>query len=711
MNQMHPKCRPAPWRRLAVAAGAVLLALSQVVAFAPQPALARPAAQEDNPEVEIVYIDGNGEFIRVIDPHQTGTAPEVRWVSPVGGWYELGLGDVNADGDKEIIAVGGTDADNSKLVIYDPVSRQGTPDGEFNGIPWRKLYETNLPFRPRAVAAGNFDANVEGDEILVSMEVPEGDGPEEDDRGRIDIFKAGNTPPDGTNWVVHIGGRYINDTFTRTSVGDVIPGATDEIVLVAEDSSNLEVYRVDTGWRRFFDPDGDYKDGVIGQILPGGSMEVAGVREQDPPGLALLVWVWDSTQNTFSVSTDPNDAFDPQPRRMALADVNGNGDKEIFMLRNFDGDGARLLGRNRGGGDGDGFITWEEPLDDDNGFRTLTGGDLDGDGRDELIIIRENAIRIYTETATSSDTYTTRNVSTNRRTVLTGDLDAVGFIRGAQFATNVGSIEVNARAGEQKDFDLLLSNSSTQEGLPYTITVEGNPDWLLVNPLIGMTPSDNSAVTIDMTFNATNLLPGIYRSRLIIDSSAEVINAPLELVVTFTVGPAELRANPSVILATHACSASDPFSRVIQIEGTANVVYTAAIVAKPQVDAALAALGGAVAAAEVNDAGNLVLRAASGAEAEVELKRPFVKGMTPAFAAADWPSAMPWVSASSEDGVVPDALTLTFTPANTTADFEEAWLILVGDERAGIAPANVRLIPIFYMCDPNQLYLVPTTRP
>ena len=710
----HPNLtrRPAAWRRTAVTAAAALLLCSQAAALAPRAALAQSAvsafAAEDNPELEIVYIDGSEERIHVLDTHQTGSTPAVQWVSPVGGWYEAALGDVNDDGDMEIIAVGGTDSNNSKLVIYDPVLRQGTGDGQINGIPWKKLYESALAFRPRAVAAGNFDANVPGDEILVSMEVPKGSGPEENDIGRIDVFKASDNPPTGSQWQVHVNAKYFNDIWTRISVGDVIPGGTEEVTLVAEDSANLEIHRFDTGFRRVYDPDGDFKDAVIGQIIAGGSMDVAGVRETDPPGLSLLVWEWSETDQKFVDNFAAGDSFDPQPRRIAVADVNNSGDDEMFMIRNYNGDGARLLSRNRGS---DGAVTFEEPLDDDNGFRTLTGGDLDGDGRDEVILIRDNAMRIYRDAANSTNTFSTQNVSTNRRTVVTGDLDAVGFIKGAQFATNVSAIEVTALSGSQKDFTLQLRNASTQEALPYTITAEGNPTWLLINPLIGSTPADNSPININMTFLAANLLPGTYRSRLFIDSSAEVINAPLEVVVTFTVSPAEFYANPNTVLVTPACSATDPITSVLEVAGTQNVVYTAAIVTKPQAQAALAKLSGAVAGATVNAEGNLVLRDAAGASAELELKRPFVKGMTPAFAAADWPSGVPWVaSASSVDGVLPDRLTLTIDPTQAGSNFDEAWLILVADERAGIAPANVRIVPIFFMCDANRLFLVPAVK-
>ncbi|MFZ1771347.1 MAG: FG-GAP-like repeat-containing protein, partial [Caldilinea sp.] len=69
-----------------------------------------------NREEEIVYIDADG-YIRVYDPQTPNNLPPVVFRSPDAGWYDATVGDVNGDGDDEILAF----AENGLLKIYDPV--------------------------------------------------------------------------------------------------------------------------------------------------------------------------------------------------------------------------------------------------------------------------------------------------------------------------------------------------------------------------------------------------------------------------------------------------------------------------------------------------------------------------------------------------------------------------------------------------------------
>ncbi len=145
--------------------------LAQVVLPLPAAAQAAPAGWLANPnsDDEVIYIDPAG-FIRVYDP--VGE-PKITWVSPEGGWSAAALGDFTGEGDDEIVAVGGKDG-AARLVIYDPVVASGAVDAnqEFNGIPWKQLYITNLPATPRLVATGEFDPAVPGREIIYTTDAP-----------------------------------------------------------------------------------------------------------------------------------------------------------------------------------------------------------------------------------------------------------------------------------------------------------------------------------------------------------------------------------------------------------------------------------------------------------------------------------------------------------------------------------------------------------
>jgi len=133
------------------------------ILLSPLPTFAK--TETDNSE-EIIFIDTDG-FIRVLDIHQVGDNPLVKWVSPEGGWRHVALGDFNNDTDLEIVAVGGG-SKTGKLAIYDPVvATGGAGKPQINDIPWDTLYTTAIAGgKPLLVGAGNLDAGIPGDEII-----------------------------------------------------------------------------------------------------------------------------------------------------------------------------------------------------------------------------------------------------------------------------------------------------------------------------------------------------------------------------------------------------------------------------------------------------------------------------------------------------------------------------------------------------------------
>lgn len=699
-------------RKLATVFFALNIALASVLgALAPSRVHAEPAAPNADPDSEIVYIEGGDEFIRVLDTRTSGSNPEVKWKSPDGDWREFALGDVNNDTDMEIIAIkGGTGS--GKLVIFDPVVASGAtdPDKKINGIPWAILFEISLPFKPLLVAAGNFDANVAGDEFLVGVEVPEGSRPEADKKFKVDIYKNTNaTKPDGKAWTLHVKDRYFEETWTRAAVGDVISGKTEEITFVDEDSGKLEAYRVDEGFARFHksgDTTKRFQDVAIAQWRSSDGMEIAGVRDVDPGLASLFVWKWSDSK----IEDDTSEAFNPPPRRLAFINVNGNSDSEIFLLRNVkDGTGLpHLISRNRGD---DGAVTFELKLDKDNGYRAVTGGDVDGDGKEEVIIARDNNIRVYDD----ADKVTNRfqdygGISFNRRSIVTGNLDAIGFIAGPVFGTDKSLIEETVSTGAKKQGVFQLSNISTPDSVPFSLSAQNNPSWLILSPMSGQTATNNQPFPISYTMDATNLAQGVYRSRIFIDSTANVINKPYSVVVTFNVVDAQLTLDPTAVLFkyTGACTTTATLPAMtldVKVGGTPGINFTAGILDSPSVNAAIAALGGEVTGAHLNDTGNLVFRNDNGGSIEVPLASPIPAAVSVASVAANWPSGVPWLTASSITNTVPSAIKLTATPSQTVGTYAEAVLVVVGDARAGEAPDNVRLAPITYVCASSEVLL------
>ena len=103
-----------------------------------------PVQDQVNNDDELVYLAPSG-VIKVFDPTVATGEPEVKWQSPSGGWSHIALGDFNADGDAEIVAI--SRSDTNRLAIFDPVAEglePGDEDGVINGIPWKLLHEQPL---------------------------------------------------------------------------------------------------------------------------------------------------------------------------------------------------------------------------------------------------------------------------------------------------------------------------------------------------------------------------------------------------------------------------------------------------------------------------------------------------------------------------------------------------------------------------------------
>lgn len=721
MRQVTRKSRAAAlWSAMIVLSGAVL-------PFAPSVAPAAQAAVLESGDAgkEIVYIDGEVGFIRVLDTTFAGT-PQVQWISPEADFREFALGDVNGDGDMEIIGIkgDGTEAKPGKVIVYDPVKAKSDefPAEKINGIPWNTLFTLTVAGKPLMIAAGEFDTGVTGAEFAVGYEVPPftPPGDTQEKSYALTVYKNASNTSGGRTWVQHIPARYFEEKWNRSSVGQIVAGATDELVVVDESSGKLEVYRFDEGFARIFDV-GDSKkqfsDAAVGPWDPNDGSQIAAVRDVVQPGVSFFIWDWD--EGDRQMDEDPKSAFDPAPRRVAMIDVDGKGEKEIFLLRNLPTgrDGPRMIVFNRG----DRITDWtnddEAELGGDNEWRAITGGDLDGNGKEELILGRTDKIRVYNEADRRTDNRVDYSTNTNRRSIATGNLDAVGFVEGPQFFVDKTEFNITATAGGAVVNETLqLKNAATPDSVPYSIVVEGNPAWLTVNPLSGSTPPNFGNAQISLEFDPSNLLPGISTTRLMIDSSAEVSNAPLTIDVVFTVLAAAVNVNPTSLFFNEPYSGTNDLqSKAVSLTGTGGTKYTAAILALPDVAAAAAELGNiqmaslsmpeGVSGAALEGATAITFVNATGKSVTIPLAMPAAGALGAASPESVWPSGVPWAAASSVDDTLPDALTVTVDPTLATENPGFAMLVIFADARAGAPPSNVRFVPLLFMRTTPATYM------
>lgn len=687
--------------RYGMALWAALMALASVMT----PLGAPVASAETNaptPEVsdEIIYIDQEG-FIRVIDMRYDGV-PQIQWVSPTNGWDEIATGDVNNDGDDEIIAIrgDGTESKPGIVAVFDPVLASGVPDGKINGVPWKKLWEYDLGYKPTLVAAGNFDAGVPGDQIIVGgLNTDPGDSKRV---YRVRVFKQTSATPDGASWTDHES-RYFEEQWTRAAVGDMVPGGTDELALVAEQSDltssgKFAVFRLDDNWSKpwdFGDKARPANDVAFGQWTGSTGMELAVTRDPSLGQVSLFIGEWDEGDTEVNEMTSL--VYDPAARRLAFGNTNGAGNDELFLLRTVpSGTGLPRLFNIVRGDDVGNVHMWDEDLSDDNQWRAIAMGDTDGDGRDELIIGRNDFIRVYTNPSNGPDEKVDFAVTFNRRSLVLGDLDKNGFVEGPIVEIDKTLVETTTPSGSTVNETLTMRNSATAEAVPFSIVAEGSPSWLTINPRSGNLPANNANQVVTLSFNAEGLAPGVYRSRLTIDSSVEVSNLPISVVITFNVDPAVVNVDPSFFFISLPLSPTEAVSStgIVHVTGNAGTNFSASVIPGPELAAATAALGGSVVASEVTDSGVVRLYNAEGASADIAL--PAVVQAADATAIS-WPSGLPWVSVTSTASTVPANITLTFDPSQLEGDFSSGALVIFPDGSAGTPPESLKLVPLIMM--------------
>jgi hypothetical protein len=691
------------WRRLfrSLLPAVLLSAYWTSWPAAPVPVAAAPS---QDPDEEIVYIDGDG-VIRVLDTRVTGGNPEIKWFSPDNGWRDFTLGDVNNDGDLEIIAIGGGSS-NGKLAVFDPVVSSGVinPEQKINEVPWDTLYRTDVPGSPQLVAAGEFDINLPGDEIIYLYELRDEDKENRDDRLRLIALKADSPTPTGRGWQEHFRLNF-SEEWKDIAVGNLDGRDTDEFALVSEESANMQVWRVDGGAKRIYEYGSTSrapKAVAIGHWRAGSKAYLGWTRGAEPPLAAFLVQEWDRDDEFDDVA---DEAFDPSPRIIFFAQINDNDDEEVVLLRTVPGNvnSPRMIVRGRN--DDDIPSELELRLDSDNGYRAGAAGDVDGDGFDEIVLIRDNRILVFYE-ADRSDRTNSYDLSTNRSSVEVGDLDSAGFISGPQFGTDRSQIDAVVEAGGTPKSDLLtLTNTASTEPVPFSINVVGNPSWLTVQPLAGMTPAQ-----IFLQFNSFNIQAGDYRTQLqIFSSNPDVQNQPYVVEVTLKVTAALVSLQPSSLSISYPCTdtATIP-ARTIRVDGTSGIRYSAAIIPPPIVAAAQASLAGPIYNGYVDDAGQLIVRDDQGNEAVVPTAGDLVSA---SGVNSTWPSGVSWLSARSERDSIPDRITLQATSLySETIRYDEALLVIVADSRAGAPPGNVRIVTVANLCATDFLRMPLITR-
>lgn len=538
------------------------------------PASALTAANADD---EIVYLDPGG-VIRVVDPRPSSTQLAVQWVSPEGGWTAIALGDFNADGDMEIVALR-PEENGGRLTVFDPVATDAPAgnDKYVAGVAWDLLYSQVLAGRPGVVVSGDFDPVRPGDEILYSEDPPEEPGQNDAPIG-VTVLRNAGVAPDGRSWEV-MAAATSRFNWTWAASGNADGEGADEVVLVDQDAANLMLFRVTTSLSVFFrnqNGAAPWQQAALGQFVAGGPAELAAVRDVELPGASF--WVFRYENNTMVDLR--SEEFLPSPTVIFFADLAGTGSEAAVMLRSVRQEvrgRARLIIR-----DSANTTTGmrEALLDGDNGYQAGAGGDIDGDTRDEIALARDSRIRIYTEpeaTARFEEILT----PTDARTMQLGNVDANGLAGQSRLGASLAQAAATLRVGgDSRSVAFQVSDITNAERLAVSVRLEKADGWVNVTPLSGQTP-----LTLTVAFNSDGLNPGVYRDRIVVDAAQSgVADDPLTIPVVLTVESGITIQPKQLAFVTYPCDAplteQGESLRIIAPEG-ASVTFTAAVEGNP----------------------------------------------------------------------------------------------------------------------------------
>lgn len=649
---------------------------------------ASPTATADD---EIIYIDNFGT-IRIIDPNVAAGTQEIQWHSPEGGWQDFATGDFNNDGDMEIAAIG-----NNKLTVFDPVVQSSaiTPDGTFNLVPWARLYERALTNNAsNRVEAGNMDWNVAADEILIGYPVNEANNI----KYRMEVIKT--TDGQGRAWATHVNAGF-GAPWKFFDVGNINnAGSADVIRLRDENGRGVQAIEIDNNMAEIFYKDLTggfiYTSAAIGQVYPGGTGEVVTTRTYagEPGGASVLIFQF--TNGKWDTVKDDVMNFFPHPSFVFMADINGNGDDEIFLLRNLgvpsNTTTPRLFMVNRGG---DSLPSFSSPLDTDDGYKVGAGGDTDADGRDEVIVMRNNKILQFNapESGDAAGNRREWSVGTNVNSLAAVNVDGNGVVAGARLELSRDTVAVSLEAGTISNnvIGVKVSNLGSGGNIPITVEREGNANWyqFSTSSESNTQPPNTAPLNIYLTnFRADQLTPGTYTSRLKITSSAGAVNQPIYLNVSLTVAAAKFTISSNFLGFGFSTKNLEPQKRSIAVDGLPNLTYSASLMPKPAYDRAVSVLGDTPKFGYM-DEGDVVFSDGFGGEYRVEQSQQ----AEVSAASISWPS-VDWATVESTRNTVPDTITVTVDPTKMTNPYELGILVIVADTRAGDYPNNIQVASV-----------------
>ncbi len=463
------------------------------------------------PDDELVLIDGQG-FIHVVDPHTAPYMQPVSFCSPVGGWQQVRLGDVNGDGDEEIVALQG-----KELRVYDPVVQRGSTPVSWHVRPPEGQWVT--------VTTGDVD-NDGQDEIIAAHTA---------NRGPIVARMVVFDPRAQGDYPV-IFQKDLDIPVLEMDTGDVDGDGWDDIVVLGDVRALFYIVQGGT-WDtlHYYVELKPWVGLAVGQTHASSPQEeIATIRRVPPYQDSYWLYRWLAGNRLRLL--DRMD-FYPNMDDVAMFDMNGDGDEEVLFVRHDDTQ-VPVVVRNPAGY----VLPRDIQIFAGPGWKRIAGGDLDGDGWGELVILKERAYRIYTEPE-KSDAFT-QHVAPYRLSLAVGNLDGPGIPVKPVLRLSANQVTFHYEAYTPVPAQAVRITNEGGDG-PISwearIVEEEATDWLHIQPTSGQTPG-----TLVLSVMPQGLPSGSYLAHVRVDGIG-ALESPQFITVTLTVVTPQLEVQPRTV--------------------------------------------------------------------------------------------------------------------------------------------------------------------
>jgi hypothetical protein len=456
---------------------------------------------------EVIVITSTYE-LRVDDPTTPPGYKKVTWSSASvpgweSGWTVVAAGDFNGDGDAELVAARSiTTGSNpgSYVKVFDPIVQPGSTPVDFS-VNLALDAPVGSMRNVRLLNTGDFD-NDGRDEFAFVNYIPGGGA----NQAAVQVYDNDAT----SGWVRRTYDAGYGVMFEDMGVGDFNADGKDDIVLVRNGDQLVLVKNV-SPWSTM----AQAKDfGFDWYAVAGGDIsntpetpgdEITALRDSangaknnlvtfrvTPGQLALPVWP--ASQPTWN--------YNPAFVSISNGDLNGDLDDEVVMLRDPTAAGPNSLFTLNPFGDVMPYLLSTATGYGSNAFRIVRTGDTDGDGKDEVVILKGDRYWLYTEPDASAlyaetigSFYAPSNATTgsvsNLPYLAVANVDGPGIAQGPVLSVTPASLSFSLGCGDASPIKpLSITNTGTGSSFAWQAqAIETNGSgWLLIDAPSGTTP-------------------------------------------------------------------------------------------------------------------------------------------------------------------------------------------------------------------------------